>query len=117
MVYPFANALNASAMIWQAEADVTFKMPGGYAIFASPQGGKATFWGTYSPLQATLASCALNGTGTLSPADVRDQLEEWGTRDVVVPPSSPGAACAERVFEGALGSPRLEQGVLLWKLR
>jgi hypothetical protein len=114
VVYPVATALNASAMIWQAEADVTFKMPGGYAIFASPPGGTATFWATSSPLTGALESCAANGTGTLSPSDVRDQLRAWGTRYVVVPPSSPGAPCAEKVFEGALGPPRRHQGVLLW---
>jgi hypothetical protein len=114
VVYPVATALNASAMIWQAEADVTFKMPGGYAIFASPPGGTATFWATSSPLTGALESCAANGTGTLSPSDVRDQLRAWGTRYVVVPSSSPGAPCAEKVFEGALGAPQRHQGVLLW---
>jgi hypothetical protein len=95
---------------------VTFKMPGGYAIFASPPGGTASFWATPTPLTSALESCTANGTGTLSPTDVRDQLEAWGTRYVVVPPSSPGAACAEKMFEAALGAPQLHQGVLLWKL-
>jgi hypothetical protein len=103
-------------MIWQAEADVTFKMPGGYAIFASPPAGTATFWATPSPLTSALESCASNGTGTLALTDVRDQLGAWGTKYVVVPPTSPGAPCAEKVFEAALGPPRLHQGVLVWKL-
>ena len=116
MVYPVATALNASAMIWQAEADVTFKMPGGYAIFASPPGGTASFYATPSPLTSALESCASNGTGTLAPTDVRDQLRAWETKYVVVPPTSAGAACAEKVFEAALGPPQPHHGVLLWKL-
>ncbi len=115
MIYPFATAADDSAMLCQAMADMTFRMPGGFAVIPGPTGA-SSFAGQSSPLQAALADCSA-GTSTtpsLSAEAVRAQLRSWHTRTVVVVPTSPGAACAEALFSSALGSPRGVGGVSLW---
>ncbi len=57
VVYPFASPVDASAMLWQAMAHDTFKMPGGYAVFRSADGA-ATFNSDPSLVQQALAECA-----------------------------------------------------------
>ena len=47
-------------------------------------------------------------------AAVRAQLRRWHTRTVVVVPTAPGAACATRLFTGALGPGRRVGGVVVW---
>ena len=41
------RAQDPSAMLWQSMADMTFRMPGGYAVFATPS-GTASFYATPS---------------------------------------------------------------------
>jgi len=115
VIYPFATAADDSAMLWQAMADMTFRMPGGFAVIPGPTGAN-TFAGQTSPLQTALAGCSAGASTTPSlPAEaVRAQLRGWRTRTVVVVPTSPGAACAEALFRNALGTPRDVGGVALW---
>jgi hypothetical protein len=113
VVYPFANSTNASAMLWQATADVRFRMPGGYAVFTMPNGA-ASFASATSPLQTALALCSAGQMPVLTPAAIRTQLEAWKARLAVVSPSAPGAPCATRLFTSALGPARAQGGVLLW---
>jgi hypothetical protein len=115
VVYPLATTTDASAMLWQAMADMDFRMPGGFAVIPGPTGAN-TLAGQPSPLQAALAACwaGTEGGAPLSAQDVRAQLERWQTRTVVVVPSAPGAACATALFTGALGPARAQGGVLVW---
>jgi len=115
VIYPFATAADDSAMLWQAMADMTFRMPGGFAVIPGPTGA-SSFAGQSSALQAALADCSAGASTTpsLSAEAVRAQLRSWHTRTVVVVPTSPGAACAEALFSSALGSPRSVGGVSLW---
>jgi len=114
VVYPWASPSDSSAMLWQAEADLRFKMTGGYGIFANPAGTIA-LGGQITPLEATLTACEAGATPTLSPAAVRSQLHAVGASIVVVVPTAPGAPCAEQILEAALGQPENTEGVLLWR--
>jgi hypothetical protein len=115
VIYPIASPSDDSAMLWQAMADMDFRMPGGFAVFAN-QDGIASFYGQASPLQAALAACESGTTPppALSAADVRAQLAQWHARTVVVVPTVPGAACATSLFTSALGQAQQKGGVLVW---
>ncbi len=115
LVYPLATPQNDSSMLWQAMANMQFRMPGGFAVIPGPTGAN-TFNGEASPLQQVLAQCEAGATSVPAfPAeDVRTQLRGWHTDTVAVAPSAPGAACATALFTRALGTPRREGGVLVW---
>ena len=115
VVYPWAGPSDSSAMLWQAEADLRFKMPGGYGIFAN-SAGTIALGGQVTPLEATLTACEAGTSPTLSPAAVRSQLHAVGASTVVVVPTAPGASCALHVLEPALGPPEQTEGVLLWRV-
>ena len=117
VVYPPADPSSTSAMLWQAMADMRFKMTGGFAIFPTST-GTATFEPEPTALHAALAGCASGAAATtpaLAPADVRAELRAAQASTVVVVPGTPGAPCAVQLFESALGPPRTTQGVLLWR--
>ena len=117
VVYPFASSVDSSAMLWQAMADMRFRMPGGYAIFPTSE-GTATFDSTPSVLAGALGECTSGGGPQhwpqLSPSTIRSELRSWNASMVAVASSARGAACATHLFEGALGAPRRTGGVRLW---
>ena len=115
LVYPVASSTNDSSMLWQAMAQMDFRMPGGFAVIPDADGTN-TFNGQPSPLEEALAGCEGGATATSSfpAADVRAQLRQWHTETVAVVPTAPGAACAAGLFTDALGPGRLVGGVLLW---
>jgi hypothetical protein len=114
LIYPIASSSNDSAMLWQAMADMQFRMPGGFAVIPGPNGAN-TFNGQSSPLAAALAACE-GGAATVSfpPAAVRGQLRQWDTQTVAVVPTEPGAACATQLFTSALGPGKQVGGVVVW---
>ena len=79
VVYPSASPVNSSAMIWQAMADMTFKMPGGYAVFASSPAGVASFDPTPSPVLSALELCQAGQVPTITPEE-RVPRYEAGTQ-------------------------------------
>ena len=102
-------------MLWQAMANMDFRMPGGFAVIPDADGTN-TFNGQPSPLEEALAQCE---GGAIAPpafpaAAVRAQLRQWHTDTVAVVPTAPGAACAATLFTGALGPAHRVGGVLLW---
>jgi hypothetical protein len=114
VIYPMATSVDDSAMLWQAMANMQFRMPGGFAVIPGP-GGANTFNGQPSALQSALAACQGGAPSAgLSARDVRTQLRRWRTKTVVVVPTVPGAACAEALFTGALGRPQRVGGVVVW---
>jgi hypothetical protein len=116
LVYPLASSTNDESMLWQAMADMNFRMPGGFAVIPGPDGAN-TFGGQASPLEGVLAQCEGGATSVIPDfpaADVRAQLRQWQTETVVVVPTQPGAACAAALFTNALGPPQQRGGVLLW---
>ncbi len=113
LVYPLASNSDASAMVWQAMANMRFRMPGGYAVFAS-RSGAASFASAPSSLQEALAFCTEGDRFPLSPPAVRSDLRTWRVQLVTVAQSAPGAYCATRLFASALGPPSAAGGVLVW---
>jgi hypothetical protein len=115
LVYPVASSSNDSSMLWQAMAQMNFRMPGGFAVIPDADGTN-TFNGDPSPLQQALADCegGAAATSNFPASDVQAQLRQWHTETVAVVPTAPGAACATALFTGALGPPRRSGGVLLW---
>jgi hypothetical protein len=114
LIYPIASSTNDSAMLWQAMANMRFRMPGGFAVIPGKNGAN-TFNGQYSPLGGALAACE-GGAATVpfSPAAVRKQLRQWDTQTVAVVPTQPGAACATKLFTAALGPGKPVGGVVVW---
>jgi hypothetical protein len=113
LVYPSASSSDASAMVWQASAHMTFRMPGGYAVFATAS-GKASFSGPTPILEGVLALCSEGRTLLLAPGVVRSQLRAWHVGHVVVSGAAPGASCATRLFVRSLGWPAVTRGVRIW---
>jgi hypothetical protein len=115
LIYPLASPSNDSSMLWQAMADMDFRMPGGFAVIPGPTGAN-TFAGQATPLSGVLAQCEAGATSVpgFSTAEVQAQLREWQTQTVAVVPTAPGAVCAATLFTDALGPPRELGGVLVW---
>jgi hypothetical protein len=114
VVYPPANPNVTSAMVWQALADMRFKMVGGYAIFTAPT-GTASFAPQATLLEAALAQCYNGGPPPLEPAAVREELRTAGASEAVVVQATPGASCARELFDRALGGALGTGGVWLWR--
>ena len=113
LVYPMSEPGEASAMVWQADAHLTFQMPGGYAVFAS-KGGAASFSGPPSSTQMALSLCSGGNTVPLAPQAVRRQLAAWHVKTIAVVTKARGAGCARDLFERAIGVPVARGDVLVW---
>jgi hypothetical protein len=117
VVFPSSNPGDSSAMLWQAMADMTFRMPGGYAVFATAPTGIASFDPASSVLGSAMSSCVAGVPPQIPAAVTRSVLRRWGAKYVVVVPGTAGAACATALFDRALGSHRSEHGVSVWSTR
>lgn len=115
LVYPMASPGDSSAMIWQAEAHMDFKMPGGYAVFRSAS-GPGTFVPAVSPLQTAMALCTEGRELPLTGPAMRSLLVSWKIGYVVVPLSAPHQSCAESLFSRALGPATITEGVAFWRV-
>jgi hypothetical protein len=115
LIYPLATPIDADAMLWQAMSDMTFRMPGGYAIFPTAQ-GTATFDSTPSVTATVLGDCYAGGDPDYPASVLRSELRSWNVSVVAVATSSPGAPCATRVFEHLYGRPKSSGGVLHWSV-
>jgi hypothetical protein len=117
VVYPFASPVDPTAMAWQAMADDTFKMPGGYAVFDTGPNRTAMFYGTPTVLGDALVACTSGlAPGPLTPEGVRSQVHQWGATHIVVAAQYEGSACAEGIFSSAFGPPRHHGQVLSWQV-
>jgi hypothetical protein len=113
VVFPFASPTDASAMLWQAMAHDTFRMPGGYAVFRSAD-GTATFASDASLVQQVLSECSSGDQLHLSPSTIRSELRSWNASLAAVVVAAPGSACATRLFDSAYGPHTTMGGVRLW---
>jgi len=114
VVYPSASPSDSSAMLWQAMADMTFKMPGGYAVFASSPDAVASFNPAASPVLDALGLCRGGMVPTITPEQTRATLRSWGAVAVVVVSGTTGAGCATELFDRALGAHHDRGGVSVW---
>jgi hypothetical protein len=113
VVYPVANLTDASSMLWQAMSGLTFRMPGGYAVFATSSGA-ASFIASDSAVQNAMYGCSVAVPYPPTDRQILTDLRRLRTRAVVVVPGTDGAPCAERLFDRLLGPHRKEGGVLVW---
>jgi hypothetical protein len=115
LIYPMSAPGDASAMVWQADAHLAFRMPGGYAVFATSS-GLASFSGPSSTTQMALSLCSSGTRLSLPDAVLRDQLAKWKVGLVAVVKTATGARCAESLVESALGPPTSRGQVMLWSV-
>lgn len=119
VVYPPTRATTAPAhpdsTLWQAAADMRFKMPGAYALVPGP-GGQAQ-WGTPTLTTKTLAALA-RGSSVPRAASLRDALRaqwrSWHVQTFIMGPGGHETA-ARHFVSWVLGrSPEHRQGVYVW---
>jgi len=115
--YPFPAVGSPTAMLWQAEAGMRFRMPGGYVISPGPR-RKATFAPPLTAASIPLLEC---GAGIPQPpvtpaavTAVRANLRAWDVDTVVVPRSQKGWQCATTFYTGVLGPPATQAGSDVW---
>jgi hypothetical protein len=114
VIFPSANPSDSSAMLWQAMSDMTFRMPGGYAVFASGPHGTASFYAQPSILENAMTACVMGAQPLISPEETRAVLRDWKASYVVVAHGTTGATCATKLFDRALGAHHSEGGVSVW---
>jgi hypothetical protein len=118
LVLPYPTGTQTLPLAWQAAANMSYQMPGGYFIGPAP-GGQA-YVGGPAPLPTALALIQIS-QGKAAPAvtpAVRSQFQQdmayWGARTIV---AGPGASAALTAFVQALVQrpPVRTGGVLLWR--
>jgi hypothetical protein len=116
VLYPDSTAVDSSGMLWQAMSDMTFRMPGGYAVFAGPSGSASFLAGDLTTALGQAMNLCANGeqVPATSIPGIRSDLHRLSVRDVVVVQGTRGARCATGLFDDLLGVHRSEGGVLLW---
>src|SRR5215207_1831473 len=121
LVAPFPRPANASAMFWQAMADLRFRVPGGYFVGPDPT-GRPRYGASPRPLSARLARLYAGGKAPkLKPAQrarLVDDLAYWRVGTVIVGPMRrPGAETTTvAFFTDLLGRPPWwVGGVWLWE--
>jgi hypothetical protein len=118
LVAPFTTDFTASApMVWQAEAGMAYRMPGGYAMI--PGLGGVTHQGpTTTALSDVLQGIAAGRPAPTLTATVRAQLLEdmrrWEVRAVVVGPMAHGAQATALISELVGCAPQSTGGVDVW---
>ena len=113
VVYPLSSPSSSSAMVWQAMADMRFRMPGGYAVFGTPTGRPST----RSPANSRAPwPHALSATSPRSPRRRRGiSCAPLVRRRWSWCPPRPERPARQQLFERALGPSHRTEGVLLWQ--
>jgi hypothetical protein len=119
VVYPPTTAATSppspDSTLWQASADMRFKMPGAYALV--PGAGGQAKWGTPTLTTRTLAAIA-GGERVPEQASLRHALRrQWRSWDVQTFIMGPGGneKAARQFVSWVLGrAPERRQGVYVW---
>ena len=115
VVFPQTAPSDADAMLWQASADMRFKMPGAYALVPSP-GGPPT-WGspsvTAGALQALQSGAAVSRTSSIRSA-LRAQWRSWHAQTFIMGPGGNETGARDFVTWVIGKSPVYADGVYLW---
>lgn len=122
LVVPFAGQ---QAMGWQAQADLGFRLAGGFAVVPGPSGrsefvvpptGAAALLTSLSPPPASLTPLA-PPTSARDVAEVRAALHRWGVDMVVVAPQARAPRAAVAFFDRVIGHrPTLDGRSWVWSL-
>lgn len=116
---PVPGPDNAVAYRWQAAADWSFRIPGGYFLYPRSDGKGA--WGV--PARPTARLIARAAAGEVLAVDesqrmqARRDLEYWGVDLVVLPASDPDARNIRGLVNALLGEQgRRVDDVILWQV-
>jgi len=118
LIAPYASPLGGTSrpMVWQARADMRFRMPEGYVIHGS---GRFDPRDARSPLFKRMIAIQAGDLAPPVTADARQrilcQLERLNVRSVVIGPMRVGRSESIRLFRRVLDAPPVETGgVQLW---
>jgi hypothetical protein len=119
VVYPptatETSYLNPDSTLWQASADMRFKMPGAYALV--PGAGGHARWGTPTLTTRTLVaieSGARVPETTSVRAALRAQWRRWDVQTFIIGPGK-RESTARRFVSWVIGrAPQYRQGVYVW---
>ena len=118
LVLPFPNSAVSQPMTWQAEANLWFRMPGGYFIGPGPD-GRARFNTNPSQGSTTLYRIYQGKPPPRLTVELRQQLAgdfvRWRVGSVVVGPMPNQAAMVGFLTELLGRQPRAIDGVYLWR--
>jgi hypothetical protein len=117
LVLPFPYG-SSEAMTWQAEADLWFRMPGGYFIGPRPDGGPR-FYATPTPASKAFNRIRVGRPPPKLTAKMRQALAgdfvRWRVSNVVVGPMPNRAVMVGFLTELLGRPPRRVDGVYLWR--
>ena len=113
-VLPYARVAQSTAMVWQASANMRFRMPEAYAILPGPSFA--------APVTVTSDIVTSIEVGQQPPvltdairAQVRADLCRWNAQTIIVGPM-PHQAEALAFFSDVMGAgPEQDAGVYLWR--
>jgi hypothetical protein len=121
LVAPFAHdGPTASSMLWQAEAEMRFRMPEGYFIGVRPNGVRADGPRPSATAAAMIAIQRGRDVPELTPelrTRVLGELTGWRVETVLVGPMPHRDGMVRFVSSLLNGPPRQMGGVLIWRLR
>jgi hypothetical protein len=120
IVYPYPSSLTPNAQMWQAVADMRFRMPGGYFLVPQPPSDHIAFSSAIGYGRLTLTATVLTELYRGSPPALTPSLrtkllgqwQAWRVRTLVAfPEGVPQPGQAVSFFASLLGGPpRLEPG-------
>jgi hypothetical protein len=107
LTYPYATGFSPQPMVWQLKSGYPFRLLGGYAHVAAPNGEDVTTPPPMSPpeLQRFLLAPSSEQLGPKLVATTRATLSKYRVRSVLVDKSEPGGGLVARLFEDVLGPP------------
>lgn len=116
VVYPATSTTDADAMLWQASANMRFKMPGAYALVPTPGTGQSQ-WGTPTLTTGALSAIQAGSPVAETPSTrdaLRSQWRVWKVQTFIVGPGA-NAATARRFVTWVIGHPPVHtHGVYVW---
>lgn len=124
LLYPFPTAIVPSAVLWQAETNMQFKMPGGYFLVPSGSQHRIAYSPTLLYNTDTLTARTLSRTFTDGPPPetpalrnaLRSQLKSWHVQTIVANMIGvPDPNASLQFFTWLTGrAPTAESGVDVW---
>lgn len=112
VIYPYAGPDRGTAMLWQAESRMAFKMPEGYAF------GPGSVWPAWTPLSAALIELRRSGhTRPVTPAfkaQVIATLKKQRIKTILVGPSRYEGETLAFLVQVLGSAPDPVDGVYVW---
>lgn len=119
LVLPFPTGTFTDPMRWQATADMSFSMPGGYFIGPADD-GHLYIGGQPRPVQQVLGEIATKGVAPVVDEGLRERtladFRGWDVHTIVLAPDSHEAAYEELITAVVGTTPSVEGGVKVWLL-